>query len=81
MFTPAEDAKLLLLVDEHGTKWSTIQKKGFPNRSTLQIKNRYYSKLKKLLNPNDQDEPKKAALLSHKAPPVKQKDNFDNCAD
>ena len=45
-WTAEEDRLILDAVREHGTKWSTIQKK-LPGRSDNSIKNRYYSAIRK----------------------------------
>lgn len=41
-FTKEEDKLLLLKVSEIGTKWVTISKSFFPNRTDQMVKNRYY---------------------------------------
>ena len=62
--------QLLLLVAQHGTKWSSIRKAGFPDRSTLQIKNRYNSQIRKRYNTDD-DELTKATIFTLTASPSK----------
>ena len=41
-FTKEEDELLLSKVEEYGTKWVTISKSFFPNRTDQMVKNRYY---------------------------------------
>lgn len=41
-FTKEEDELLLAKVNEMGTKWVTISKTYFPNRTDQMVKNRYY---------------------------------------
>ena len=48
-FTPEEDALIINLYKIYGSTWNNISKY-LPNRSSIMIKNRFYSNLKKKIN-------------------------------
>ena len=51
-FTQEEDSRLLQLFEEFGSKWAQIAEH-MPGRTEAQVKNRYYSHLKKNLSSED----------------------------
>lgn len=74
-FTPEEDALIIKLYKLYGSTWNNISKY-LPNRSSIMIKNRFYSNLKKrILEENNSKISSKEANLAKKPNP------WNSCSD
>lgn len=77
-FTQEEDELLLAKVEEIGTKWVTISKSFFPNRTDQMVKNRYYILKRKADKKNGKYHTRKNKNSKQNNPPsVENITNFD----